>query len=207
MMKKRMVCVCLVVSVLASLVLASPVALARTQRDNKQQYRRDYNSRRDDKQQHHRNYREPEKKTIRIRFSGKDIDRLIIIGGIYFLSKAISEAGERARERKVVYVSPPPPRYVYVPAPQPTYTPIASATVTVRNSTGWYLVVNINGRQLNLYPGYEQSVSWIYTGQGQYVEVRAYYDAYHQQPAGTYQGNLVGYQIPWILNFDYGSFN
>jgi len=169
----------MVVSILiSSMIVAAPVASARTRRD------------------------EP-KKTIRIRFTDKDTNRLIAIGGIYFLSKAISEAG---RTKEVVYVSPPP-QYSYA-ASQPTYTPIASAavTVTVRNSTGWYLVVNINGRQLNLYPGYEQSVSWIYTGQGQYVEAMAYLDPYHQQLAGTYQGNLVGYQIPWRLNFDYGSF-
>jgi hypothetical protein len=107
----------------------------------------------------------------------------------------------------VVHVSPPPPRYVYVPSPQPTYTPSVSTTVvTVRNATNWYILVNINGMELSLYPGYEQAVSWTYTGRGHYIEARAYLGPYHQESVGTYQGNLVGYQIPWKLNFDYGSF-
>ena len=138
-----------------------------------------------------------------IRFTGRDIDRLIIIGGIYFLTRAISEA----RKPEVVYVYPPPPQYIYVPSPQPTYTPVVPiSTVTVRNVTNWYIVVGIKGMQLNLYPGYEQVVSWIYTGTGQYIEAQAFLDSCHQQLVGTYRGNLVGYQIPWRLNFDYGSF-
>lgn len=179
---------------ISSVIVAAPVASARTRRDDKRRYHRDYR------------YRRPRpKKTIRIRFTNKDIDRLIVIGGIYFLSKAISEAGRRPRE--VVHVSPPPPRYVYVPSPQPTYTPSVSTTVvTVRNSTDWYILVNINGMELSLYPGYEQAVSWTYTGRGHYIEARAYLGPYHQESVGTYQGNLVGYQIPWKLNFDYGSF-
>lgn len=167
-----------------------------------------------DGRRHHRDYRyhryrPTPRKEIRIRFTDRDIDRLIVIGGIYFLSKAISEAGERAREREVVYVYPPPPQYIYVPAPppQPTYTPLVSTTVvTVRNATNWYIKVSINGTELDLYPGYEQAVSWTYTGRGQYVEARAYQDRYYNRLVGTYQGNLVGYQIPWRLNFDYGSF-
>lgn len=136
----------------------------------------------------------------RIRFTGKDIDRLLFVGGIYFLSKAISEA--RRPKKEIIYVSPPP--VVYVSSPQPTYTPSVSTTVvTVRNVTNWYIVVSINGMQLNLYPGYEQAVSWMYTGMGHYVEARAYQD---RRLVGTYQGNLVGYQIPWILNLDYCSF-
>lgn len=155
---------------------------------------------------YHRYYRYPRHyrcRPRRIRFTDKEIDRLIFIGGIYFLSKAISEA---RCKREVVYVFPPP-RYIYVPSPQPIYTPVAYATtVTVRNSTHWYIVVDINRTKLNLAPGWEQAVSWTYTGRGHYVQAWAYLDPYHQQLAGTYQGNLVGYQIPWRLNFDYGSF-
>lgn len=185
----------MVVSVLTSSVIAAPsVASA--------------NTRRYDQRQHHRYYRyrrDKPRKTIRMRFTDKDIDRLIVIGGIYFLSKAISEIGQRPRE--VVYVSPPPPRYIYVPSPQPTYTPSVSTTVvTVRNATNWYVLVNINGMELNLYPRGEQAVSWMYTGRGRYIQAWAYLDPYHQQLVGTYQGNLIGYQIPWRLNFDYGSF-
>jgi len=180
----------MVVSILiSSMIVAAPVASARTRRDEpKKTIRRD----------------EP-KKTIRIRFADKDIDRLIAIGGIYFLTKAISEAGKRPQ--KVVHVSPPPPRRTPVPLPQPTHTPrVNSNVVTVRNATNWYVLVNINGRDLNLYPGGEQDLSWTYTGRGHYVEAEAYLDPYHQELVGTYQGNLVGYQIPWRLNFDYGSF-
>jgi len=182
----------MVVSVFISSVIAvSPVASART--------------RRHDQRQHHRYYRSKPRKTIRIRFTDKDIDRLIVIGGIYFLTKAISEAGRRPPE--VVYVSPPPPRRIYVPSPQPTYTPSVSTTVvTVRNATNWYVLVNINGMELHLYPGREQAVSWTYTGGGHYIKAWAYLDPYHQELVGTYQGNLIGYQIPWRLNFDYGSF-
>ncbi|MFQ6066976.1 MAG: hypothetical protein ACE5K3_06840 [bacterium] len=180
------------VSVLiSSVIAASPVASAHTRRHDKWRYYR------------YRKYRP--RKTIRIRFTDKDIDRLIVIGGIYFLTKAISEVGQRPRE--VVYVSPPPTRYIYVPSPQPTYTPSVSTTVvTVRNATNWYVLVNINGMELNLYPGSEQAVSWTYTARGHYIEARAYLDPYHQELVGTYQGNLIGYQIPWRLNFDYGSF-
>jgi len=171
----------MVVSILiSSMIVAAPVASARTRRD------------------------EP-KKTIRIRFADKDIDRLIAIGGIYFLTKAISEAGKRPQ--KVVHVSPPPPRHTYVPSPQPIYNPrVSSTVVTVGNATNWYVLVNINGMDLNLYPGGEQDLSWTYTERGHYVEAEAYLDPYHQELVGTYQGNLVGYQIPWRLNFDYGSF-
>ena len=183
------------VSVLiSSVIVASPVASANTRRHDQRRHHRDYRYRRD-----------KPRKTIRMRFTDKDIDRLIVIGGIYFLSKAISEVGKRPRE--VVYVSPPPPRYVYVPSPQPTYTPVVSATVvTVRNATNWYVLVDINGMELNLHPGGEQAVSWRYTGRGHYIQAWAYLDPYHQQLVGTYQGNLIGYQIPWRLNFDYGSF-
>lgn len=183
------------VSVLISSVLAAtPVASAHTWRHDKGRHHRDYRFRR---------YRP--RKTLRIRFTDKDIDRLIVIGGIYFLTKAISEIGQRPRE--VVYVSPPPPRYIYVPSPQPTYTPSVSTTVvTVRNATNWYVLVNINGMELNLYPGSEQAVSWTYTARGHYIEATAYFDPYYQELVGTYQGNLIGYQIPWRLNFDYGSF-
>ncbi len=179
---------------ISSVIVAAPVASARTRRGDKWPYQRNYR------------YRRPEpKKTIRIRFTDKNIDRLITIGGIYFLTKAISEAGKRPQE--VVYVSPPPPRYIYVPSPQPTYTPSVSTTiVTVRNATNWYVLVNINGMELNLYPGCEQAVSWTYTGGGHYIEASAYCDPRYQELAGTYQGNLIGYQIPWRLNFDYGSF-
>lgn len=180
----------MVVSILiSSMIVAAPVASARTRRDEpKKTIRRD----------------EP-KKTIRIRFADKDIDRLIAIGGIYFLTKAISEAGKQPQ--KVVHVSPPPPRHTYVPSPQPIYTPgVSSTVVTVGNATNWYVLVNINGMDLNLYPGGEQGLSWTYTGRGHYVEAEAYLDPYHQELVGTYQGNLVGYQIPWRLNFDYGSF-
>jgi len=185
----------MVVSILiSSVIAAAPVASAHTRRQDKWPHHRDYR------------YRRPEpKKTIRIRFTDKDINRLIAIGGIYFLTKAISEAGKCPRE--VAYVSPPPPRYIYVPSPQPTYTPSVSTTiVTVRNATNWYVLVNINGMELNLYPGYEQAVSWTYTGRGHYIKARAYLGPYHQESVGTYQGNLIGYQIPWRLNFDYGSF-
>jgi len=152
-----------------------------------------------------RRYHRPRREKIRKRSTDKDIDRLIAIGGIYFLTKAISEAGRRPRKK--VYVSPPPPRYIYVPSPQPTYTPSAfTSVVTVRNATNWYVLVNVNGMELNLYPGCEQAVSWVYTGRGQYIEARAYLDAYRNSLAGVYQGNLVGYQIPWRLNFDYCSF-
>ncbi len=182
----------MVVSVFISSVIAvSPVASART--------------RRPDQRQHYRYYRSKPRKTIRIRFTDKDIDRLIAIGGIYFLTKAISEAGRRPPE--VVYVSPPPPRNIYVPSPQPTYTPSVSTTaVTVRNSTNWYVSVNIDGMGLNLYPGGEQALSWTYTGREHYIQAWAYLDSCHQELVGTYQGNLIGYQIPWRLNFDYGSF-
>lgn len=183
------------VSVLiSSVIAASPAASAYTRRHDKGRYHRDYRYRR---------YRP--RKTLRIRFTDKDIDRLIVIGGIYFLTKAISEIGQRPRE--VVYVAPPPPRYVYVTPPQPTYTPSVSATVvTVRNATNWYILVNINGMELNLYPGSEQAISWTYTARGHHIAARAYLDPYHQELVGTYQGNLIGYQIPWRLNFDYGSF-
>lgn len=172
------------------LIAAPPVYAGRGRKD----YRRDG--------RHYRYpYRPYPKERIRIRFTDKDIDRLIVIGGIYFLSKAISEA----RKPEVVYVSPPPP--IYVPSPQPTYTPVVPiSTVTVRNATNWYISVNINGVELNLYPGYEQTVSWTYTVAGHYIEAKAYLDRYHQQLVGTYQGNLVGYQIPWRLNLDYCSF-
>lgn len=185
----------MVVSVLiSSLIVAAPVASARTRRRDQWRHDRDYRDRR------HR-----PKKTIRIRFTDKDIDRLIAIGGIYFLTKAISEAGKRPR--KVVHVSPPPPRHTHVPSPQPTYTPrVSSTVVTVGNATNWYVLVNINGMDLNLYPGSEQGLSWTHTGRGHYVEAEAYLDPYHQELVGTYQGNLVGYQVPWRLNFDYGSF-
>jgi hypothetical protein len=185
----------MVVSILiSSVIVASPVASAHTRRQDKWPHHRDYK------------YRRPRpKKTIRIRFTDKDIDRLIAIGGIYFLTKAISEAGKRPRE--VVYVSPPPPRCISVPSPQPTYTPSISTTVvTVRNATNWYVLLNINGMELNLYPGCEQAVSWTYTGRGHYIEASAYCDPCYQKLVGTYQGNLIGYQIPWRLNFDYGSF-
>jgi len=186
----------MVLSVLISSVIAAPpVASAHTRRYDHWQHRQYYRYRR---------YRP--RKTIRIRFTDKDIDRLIVIGGIYFLTKAISEIGQRPRE--VVYVSPPPPRYIYVPSPQPTYTPSVSTTVvTVRNATNWYVLVDIDGMELNLYPGGgEQAISWMYTGRGHYIQARAYLDPWHQQLVGTYQGNLIGYQIPWRLNFDYGSF-
>jgi len=185
----------MVVSILiSSMIVAAPVASARTRRDDQWRHGRDYRDR-----------RPRPKKTIRIRFTDKDINRLIAIGGIYFLTKAISEAGKRPR--KVVHVSPPPPRHTRVPSPQPTHTPrVSSTVVTVRNATNWYILVNINGMDLNLYPGGEQDLSWTYTGRGHYVEAGAYLDPYHQELVGTYQGNLVGYQIPWRLNFDYGSF-
>jgi len=169
---------------ISSMIVAAPVASARTRRDDQWRHDRDYRDR-----------RPRPKKTIRIRFADKDIDRLIAIGGIYFLTKAISEAGKRPQ--KVVHVSPPPPRH----------TPrVSSNVVTVRNATNWYVLVNINDMNLNLYPGGEQDLSWTYTGRGHYVEAEAYLDPYHQELVGTYQGNLVGYQIPWRLNFDYGSF-
>lgn len=106
-----------------------------------------------------------------------------------------------------ISISPPPPRYIYVPSPEPIYTPSVSSTVvTVRNATNWYVLVNINGMELDLCPGCQETVSWIYTGKGHAAEARAYLDPSHQKLAGTYQGNLIGYEIPWILNFDYGSF-
>ncbi|MBZ9572687.1 hypothetical protein KJA17_00615 [Patescibacteria group bacterium] len=166
--------------------------------------RKDY--RRRDGRQYHREWRCPRchryrrhckcRKEIRIRFTDRDIDRLLVIGGIYFLSKAISECRPK---KEVVYVSP---------SPQPTYTPTAYATtvVTIRNSTSWYVVVDIDGIEVNLYPGYEQAVSWTYTGTGQYVEARAYQDRRHKRLVGSYQGNLVGYQVPWRLNFEPRSF-
>jgi hypothetical protein len=185
----------MVVSILiSSVIAAAPVASAHTPRQDKWPHQRDYR------------YRRPRpKKTIRIRFTDKDIDRIIAIGGIYFLTKAISEAGKRPRE--VVHVSPPPPRYIYVPSPQPAYTPSVSTTiVTVRNATNWYVLVNINGMELNLSPGCEQAVSWTYTGGEHYIGASAYCDPRYRELVGTYQGNLIGYQIPWRLNFDYGSF-
>jgi hypothetical protein len=179
---------------ISSVIVAAPVASAHT--------------RRHDKWRHHRDYwyhRHRPRKTLRIRFTDKDIDRLIVIGGIYFLTKAISEVGRRPRE--VIHVSPPPPRYIHVPSPQPTYTPSVTTTVvTVRNATNWYVLASINRMELDLYPGSEQALSWTYTGRGHYIEARAYLDPYHRELAGTYQGNLIGYQIPWRLNFDYGSF-
>lgn len=186
----------MVVSVLASSVIAAPsVALARTRRYDQRRHYRYYGYRRD-----------RPRETLRIRFTDRDIDRLIVIGGIYFLTKAISEIGQRPRE--VVYVSPPPSRCIYVPSPQPTYTPSVSTTVvTVRNATNWYVLVDIDGMEFNLYPGGgEQAISWTYTGRGRYIQAWAYLDPWHQQLVGTYQGNLIGYQIPWRLNFDYGSF-
>lgn len=183
-----------VLVLISSVIAASPVASAHTRRHDQWRHERLFRYRRG-----------RPRKTIRIRFTDKDIDRLIVIGGIYFLSKAISEIGKRPPE--LVYVSPPPPRHIYVPSPQPAYTPSVSTTgVTVRNATNWYVLVYINGMEFNLYPGRELTVAWTYTGRGHYVEARAYLDPCHRELVGTYQGNLIGYQIPWRLNFDYGSF-
>lgn len=178
------------------LMTASPVSARRGRRDYWRDGRRYH--------RHYRRYHRPRRETIRIRFTDRDIDRLLFIGGIYFLTKAISEAGRR---REVVYVSPPPQR-VYVPASQPSYTPTAYATtvVTVRNSTSWYVVVDIAGIEMNLYPGREKTTSWMYIGGGQYVEARAYRDRRHKRLVGIYQGDLMGYQIPWRLNFEPRSF-
>ena len=190
MKKLRFCLVAGLIFAISLMALGSPVYAGRKRPPRKKYYRPPY----------HRPYKyHRPRKRIRIRID----DRTMIIGGfIYLLGKAI-EADCR-KEKEVVYVSSPP---VYVPAPQPTYTPVSPATiVTVKNSTNWYLSVEINGRQLSLYPGSVQPVSWTYTGRGHYVQVWAYLDPYHQELVGTYQGNLIGYQIPWKLNFDYGSF-
>jgi len=176
---------------MSSVVAASPAASA----DIRTHGRR-YN---------HRRYRYPRRTPrdrVTIRITDKNIDRLIAIGGIYVLARAISEIGRSPRE--VVYVSPSPTR---TPSPQPTYTPSVSATVvTLRNATNWYIVVNLDRRELDLHPGYEQSVSWSYTGREQCVQAWAYRDRWHEELVGTYEGNLIGYQIPWTLDFDRGSF-
>lgn len=179
---------------MSSVILASPIASAQARRDDRLRDRSYY-----------RHGRSTPRKTLRIRFSDKDVDRLIAIGGIYFVSKVISELDRRPRE--IVYVSPPPPRCSSTPLPQPTYTPsVCTTAVTVRNTTGWYIAVAINGRQFDLYPGGEESVSWTYTGRGHDVWAWAYQDSYHRQLVGSYQGNLIGYEIPWVLNFDHTSF-
>jgi len=149
--------------------------------------------RRRGKWRHHRRYRYHRR---------TDIDGLIAIGAIHLIARAIWEI--RRCPQEVAYVSPPPTR---TPSPQPTYTPSVSATVlTLRNATNWYIVVNMDRREVDLYPGYEQSVSWSYTGREQCVQAWAYRDRWHQELVGTYEGNLIGYQIPWTLDFDYGSF-
>jgi hypothetical protein len=179
---------------MSSVILASPIASAQARRDDRLRDRSYY-----------RHGRSTPRKTLRIRFSDKDVDRLIAIGGIYFVSKAISELGRRPQE--VVHVSPPSPRYSGTPSPQPTYTSsVCTTAATVRNATGWYIAVAINGRQFDLYPGGEESVSWTYTGREHDVCAWAYQDPYRRQLVGTYRGNLIGYEIPWVLNFDHTSF-
>ena len=163
----------------SSVIAASPAASAEIRRRGKWPHRR--------------HYRYPRR---------TNIDRLIAIGAIHLIARAISEISRCPQE--VVYVSPSPTR---TPSPQPTYTPSVSATVlTLRNATNWYIVVNLNRREVDLYPGYEQSVSWSYTGREHPIRAWAYRDRWHQELVGTYEGNLIGYQIPWTLDFDYGSF-
>ncbi len=167
---------------MSSVVAASPAASA----DIRTHGRR-YN---------HRRYRYPRRRPrdrVTIRITDKNIDRLIAIGGIYVLARAISEIGRSPRE--VVYVS------------QPTYTPSVRATqVTVRNDTDWYIALSMNGMELDLNPGREQTLSWTYTGREHPIRAWAYRDPYHRRLLGTYEGNLTGYEIPWTLNFDYDSF-
>lgn len=163
----------------SSVIAASPAASAEIRRRGKWPHRRHYQY---PKRMH--------------------IDRLIAIGAIHLIARAIWEISRCPQE--VVHVSPSPTR---TPSPQPTYTPSVSATVlTLRNATNWYIVVNMDKREVDLYPGYEQSVSWSYTGREQCVQAWAYRDRWHQELVGTYEGNLIGYQIPWTLDFDYGSF-
>ncbi len=78
--------------------------------------------------------------------------------------------------------------------------------VTLGNATSWYILVDMNGTEVDLYPGCEESVSWTYTGREQRIRAWAYRDRWYQDLAGTYEGSLIGYQIPWALDFDYGSF-
>ena len=163
----------------SSVIAASPAASAEIRRRAKWPHRR--------------HYRYPRR---------TDIDRLIAIGAIHLIARAISEISRCPQE--VVYVSPSPTR---TPSPQRTYTLSVSATVVMlRNATNWYIVVNLNRREVDLYPKYEQSVSWSYTGREQCVQAWAYRDRWHQELVGTYEGSLIGYQIPWTLDFDYGSF-
>lgn len=179
---------------MSSVVAASPAASA-----DIRTHGRKYN---------HRRYRYPRRRPrdrVTIRITDKNIDRLIAIGGIYVLARAISEIGRSPRE--VVYVSPPPPRCTSTPSPQPTYTPSVRATqVTVRNDTDWYIALSMNGMELDLNPGREQTLSWTYTGREHPIRAWAYRDPYHRRLLGTYEGNLTGYEIPWTLNFDYDSF-
>jgi hypothetical protein len=168
---------------MSSVVAASPAASA----DIRTRSRR-YN---------HRRYRYPRRRPrdrVTIRINDKNIDRLIAIGGIYVLARAISEIGKSPQE--VASVSP-----------QPTYTPSVRATqVTVRNDTDWYIALSMNGMELDLNPGREQTLSWTYTGKEHPIRAWAYRDPYHRRLLGTYEGNLIGYEIPWTLNFDYDSF-
>ena len=167
----------------SSVIAASPAASAEIRRRGKWPHRR-----------HYRYPRRRPRDRVTIRITDKNIDRLIAIGGIYVLARAISEIGKSPQE--VASVSP-----------QPTYTPSVRATqVTVRNDTDWYIVTSMNGMELDLNPGREQTLSWTYTG-GEYpIRAWAYRDPYHRRLLGTYEGNLTGYEIPWTLNFDYDSF-
>ncbi len=168
---------------MSSVVAASPAASADIRTDG----RRD----------NHRRYRYPRRRPrdrVTIRITDKNIDRLIAIGGIYVLARAISEIGR-------------PPREAVDVSPQPTHTPSVRATqVTVRNDTDWYIVTSMNGTELDLNPGHKQTLSWTYTGGEHPIRAWAYRDPYHRRLLGTYEGNLTGYETPWTLNFDHDSF-
>lgn len=163
----------------SSVIAASPAASVEIRRHSKWRRHRYYRHRR-----------------------SRDIDRLIAIGAIHLIARAISDLGRRPQE--VVYVCPPPARPA---SSQPTYTPSVRPTVvTVRNSTNWYVVVDVNGTEIDLYPGRERSVSWTHTGREYCIRAWAYRDRRYRELVGTYEGNLVGYQAPWILEFDHDSF-